>query len=123
MKNTLKFDFKQGEFVMENGDAVTVSGLDALRMWTEKCLRTQFGRYRLYKDNPYGANIEDLVIGRAYGSGFTAAELKREIETALLRNEDITAVTGIELSRERDTLSVDISLETVYGEESYTYDA
>ena len=50
------------------------------------------------------------------------SELKREIETALLRNEDITEVKSISLSRVKDLLTVEIALETVYGEETYIYD-
>ena len=107
---------------MENGKPVTVSGVDALKVWIEKILRTQLNRYEIYTDTGYGANIEDLVIGKGYSTAFVQSELKREIETALLRNEDITEIKSISLSREKDLLTVEIALETVYGEETYIYD-
>lgn len=122
MKDTFLYDFKACDFVMEDGNPVTVSGVDALKVWIEKILRTQLNRYEIYTDTGYGANIEDLVIGKGYSTAFVQSELKREIETALLRNEDITEIKSISLSREKDLLTVEIALETVYGEETYIYD-
>lgn len=122
MKDTFLYDFKACDFVMENGNPVKVSGVDALKVWIEKILRTQLNRYEIYTDTGYGANIEDLVIVKGYSTAFVQSELKREIETALLRNEDITDVKSISLSREKDLLTVEIALETVYGEETYIYD-
>ena len=122
MKDTFLYDFKACDFVMENGNPVTASGVDALKVWIEKILRTQLNRYAIYTDTGYGANIEDLVIGKGYSAAFVQSELKREIETALLRNEDITEVKSISLSREKDLLAVEIALETVYGEETYIFD-
>lgn len=122
MKDTFLYDFKACDFVMEDGDPVTASGIDALKVWIEKILRTQLNRYEIYTDTGYGANIEDLVIGKGYSTAFVQSELKREIETALLRNEDITDVKSISLSREKDLLTIEIALETVYGEETYIYD-
>ena len=122
MKDTFLYDFKVCDFVMEDGDPVTVSGVDALKVWIEKILRTQLNRYEIYKDTGYGANIEDLVIGKGYSTAFVQSELKREIETALLRNEDITEIKSMSLSRGKELLTVEIALETVYGEETYIYD-
>lgn len=122
MKDTFLYDFKTCDFVMENGKPVTVSSVDALNVWIEKILRTQLNRYEIYTDTGYGTNIEDLIIGKGYSTAFVQSELKREIETALLQNEDITEVKSISLSREKDLLTVEIALETVYGEETYIYD-
>lgn len=123
MNDTFKYDFSAGDFVLENGTPVVISGRDALKAWIEKCLRTPLNRYLIYKNKTYGANIEDLVIGNSYGAGFTAAELKREIENALLQNSDITAVTACDISRSGDLLNIDIVLDTVYGKEVYSYDS
>ena len=59
MKRTFQFDFKAGEFVMKNGVPIEVNGQEALKLWIEKCLRTQLGRYKIYENKIYGANIED----------------------------------------------------------------
>ncbi|MCC8168822.1 MAG: DUF2634 domain-containing protein [Oscillospiraceae bacterium] len=115
MKNTYKFDFKTGEFVMKNGSPAVLSGLDALKMWIEKCLRTQLGRYSIYNGTGYGANIEDLVIGNTYGIDFAESELQREIETALLKHDNINSLTDFSVTRSGDLLTVSFTLDTVYG--------
>ena len=89
MKKTFDFDFGNGEFVMKDGNPIILSGINALKLWIQKCIRTQLYRYSIYKDKQYGANIEDLVMGKSYNFDFAESELRREIETALLRNEDI----------------------------------
>lgn len=123
MKKTFKFDFKNNEFVIENGNPVTVSGVDALMVWIEKILRTPFGKHKIYRGTSYGTNIEDLVIGKSYGAVFTDSELKREINSALLQNEDILSVKNIAVNHNNSSvLSIEITLNTTYGEVSYAYD-
>jgi hypothetical protein len=115
MKKTFEFDFKKGDFNMINGRVVTLSGKAALQMWISKCLRTQYERYKMYSGKEYGANIEDLVIGNTYGIDFLSAELRREIETALLRHEDIYSMIDFSVKREAGGLNISFTLETCYG--------
>lgn len=122
MSVTFKYDFKNGDFVLSNGSPQKAEGKEALQVWIEKCLRTPANRYLIYKNQTYGANIEDLTIGKSYGRGFVESELKREIKNSLLLNDEITDVTDVKVSRERDKLYIDISIDTIYGTEVYTYD-
>ena len=124
MKNTYNFDFKQGEFVFEKGTAVVLTERNALMLWVEKAIRTQIDRYNMYSGKKYGAYIEDLVIGKSYGFDFVESEMKREIETALLRHEDILAVTGLSAVRSSSALNVTFTLKTIYGNitEEFAYD-
>ena len=80
------------------------------------------GRYKMYQNTDYDGSIDDLVIGKTYGIGFTESELKREIREALESHEDINAVTGFEVDRKHDILIINIHLSTVYGEEDIKYD-
>ena len=115
MKNTYNFDFKQGEFIM-SGDTITViTGIDALRLWIDKTIRTQLGRYSIYDGKNYGANIEDLIIGKSYGFDFVESELKREIETALLRHDDILSINNFTIQKNGTVLDITFTLKTVYG--------
>ena len=116
MKNTYNFDFKQGEFVFEKGTAVVLTERDALMLWSEKAIRTQIDRYEMYSGRKYGTYIEDLVIGKSYGFDFVESELKREVETALLRHEDIKAITSFSAVRSKTALNISFTLETTYGE-------
>ncbi len=124
MKKTFDFDFKAGEFRMKNGNPVVLSGIDALKLWIQKCIRTQLNRYSIYMGKQYGANIEDLVIGKSYNFDFAESELRREIETALLQNEDIQSMSSFSVKRAGSTLDISLTLITVYGKvsEVYTYD-
>lgn len=124
MKNTFDFDFVNGEFIMEKGKAVVLTGRDALRLWAEKAIRTQIDRYEMYIGKKYGAYIEDLVIGKSYNFDFVESELKREIETALLRHEDILTVTSFSAERSGTALNITFTLKTIYGNitEEYAYD-
>ena len=115
MKNTYNFDFKQGEFVMSGGDVAVLTGVDALMLWIDKTIRTQLGRYSIYDGKNYGANIEDLIIGKSYGFDFVESELKREIETALLRHEDILGMDKFSVVKRGTVLEVSFTLKTVYG--------
>ena len=125
MKKTFDFNFKSGEFNMKNGNPVVLEGVDALKLWIQKCIRTQLNRYSIYKGKQYGANIEDLVIGKSYGNGFAESELRREIEEALLRHEDILSLSDFSVSTTHKLMEVSFTLTTTYGElsEVYAYDA
>ncbi len=124
MKKTFDFDFKAGEFKMKNGNPVVLTGIDALKLWIQKCIRTQLNRYSIYKGRQYGANIEDLVIGKSYNFDFAESELRREIETALLQNEDIQSMSSFSVKKTGSTLNISLTLITVYGKvsEVYIYD-
>lgn len=124
MKKMIAFDFERGEFKLKNGAPVVLTGVEALKQWVQKCLRTQLGRYAIYDGTEYGANIEDLVIGNSYGFDFVESELRREIETALLRNEDIYSMSDFAITKRGSEMNVAFTLHTAYGEmtEEYEYD-
>lgn len=124
MKNTYNFDFKQGEFVMSGGAVSVLTGIDALRIWIDKTLRTQLDRYSIYDGKDYGANIEDLIIGKSYGFDFVESELKREIETALLKHDDILSLDSFSVVKNGTILNISFTLSTAYGKlnEEVTYD-
>ena len=121
MKKTFDFDFGNGEFVMKDGNPVILSGINALKLWIQKCMRTQLYIYSIYKDKQYGANIEDLVIGKSYNFDFAESELLREIETALLRNEDIYSMSGFSAKKVGAMLKISLTLNTADGESAEVY--
>ena len=123
MKKAYKFDFQKGEFVFENKDAVVLTGYDALKQWIEKCIRTQLNRYPMYKGTGYGANIEDLTIGHSYGFDFAESELRREIETVMLKHEDIYKMESFKAIKNGDVLKIEFTLTTKYGSVTEVYAA
>jgi hypothetical protein len=113
------FDFKTGEFKLADGKPVDVEGIDGLKIWIEKILRTEKYRYKIYEradKDEYGVVLEDLIVGNNFPTSFVEAEIKREISQALLRNPVIDALTNWKLSRERERLNISFKVNTVYGD-------
>ena len=108
------FDFDKGDFVVRDGKLVECDGIAAIKVWIEKIIRTEKYRYPIYSDTEYGCHLEDLIIGNNYTLEFIEAELRREIEEALLQNPQITNVTGFLLTRDKGSITV--SLEVHSGE-------
>ena len=111
---TYLFDFDKGDFVVRDGKLVECDGVEAIRVWIEKIIRTEKSRYSIYDGTEYGCHLEDLIIGNNYTVEFIEAELKREIEEALLQNPQISNVSGFQLVR--DANSITVTLEVYLGE-------
>lgn len=109
------FDFDTGDFVVRDGKLIKCDGMEAVRVWIEKSLRTEKGRYQIYEDTEYGCKLEDLLIGNNYPVSFIEAELKREIEEALLQNPQIIAVSNFSL--ERGVSFITVSMEVSVSDE------
>ena len=97
-KNYL-YDFEAGEFVLVDGKLVEVTGVESLKVWIEKTLMTQEGRFKIYEDTGYGTNYEDL-IGSSMPRAFIEAEIKRETTTPLLLNPNILAIENWTFERD-----------------------
>ncbi len=109
------FDFENGDFVVRDGKLIECDGIDAIKVWIEKILRTEKGRYQIYDNTEYGCHLEDLIIGNSYTAEFIEAELKREIEDALKQNLQITSVTNFNITR--NTNAITVTLEVVLNDE------
>ena len=109
------FDFDRGDFVVRDGKLVECDGIDSIKVWIEKILRTEKGRYTIYADTEYGCHLEDLIIGNSYTVEFIEAELKREIEDALKQNPQISSVTNFHITR--NTNAITVTLEVVLNDE------
>ena len=109
------FDFTTGDFVVRDGKLIECDGISAIKVWIEKILRTEKGRYPIYDNTEYCCHLEDLIIGNSYTAEFIEAELKREIEDALKQNSRITSVTNFKISRNKNAITV--TLEVVLNDE------
>lgn len=100
------FDFTTGDFVVRDGKIIKCDGIESIKVWIEKILRTEKGRYPIYDNTEYGCRLEDLIIGNSYTTEFIEAELKREIEDALKQNPRITSVTNFKITRNKNAITV-----------------
>ena len=104
------FDFTTGDFIVRDGKIIECDGIDAIKVWIEKILRTEKGRYPIYDNTEYGCHLEDLIIGNSYTAEFIEAELKREIEDALKQNPRITSVTNFNITRNKNAITVTLEV-------------
>jgi len=111
---TYLFDFDKDDFVIRDGKLVECDGIEAIRIWIEKIIRTEKYRYLIYEGTEYGCHLEDLIIGNNYTTEFIQAELKREIEEALLLNPHIKKINNFQITRGSNSLT--ISLEVYMGD-------
>lgn len=103
---TYLFDFNRGDFVLRDGKLVECDGIEAVKVWIEKIIRTEKNRYSIYVGTQYGCHLEDLIIGNNYTASFVESELKREIEEALLQNPMIISLSGFVLERDKGSITV-----------------
>ncbi len=111
-KKSFQYDFLVGDFVQRDGSVSSTEGLQAVKVWVEKVLRTEKNRYPIY--DKYGVSLLDLVNSN-YPQSFKEAEIKREIQEALYRNAEITSVENFSFQRERHRLVCYFTVRTIYG--------
>lgn len=113
------FDFKKSEFVTRNGSLVPVYGIDSLKVWIEKTLRTEQFRFAIYEGTEYGVQLENL-IGSNYPREFIEAEIKREVTEALTQHPHINAIENWRFERDGKLMRIwftVITPETTFDQE------
>lgn len=109
---TYEFDFDTGEI------GGFISGEDAIRQFIRKALVTPRFRCLIY-DDTYGSELEDL-IGQDISAALLGTELERIITEALIYDDRIIGVYDFEFEREADVLYASFTVETIYGEMSFS---
>lgn len=115
IKPSFLFDYNKGDFILENGKLVKVTGVQALKIWIEKVLRTELDRFKVYQDKSYGINLEGL-IGSQLPQAFVESELEREITETLTIHPMIDSITDFELQRESNLGLAVFSVNLVDGD-------
>jgi len=117
---SFQYDFQKGEFVLRDGKLVPVKDLAAIRVWIEKVLRTEKFRFKVYEQpagqDEYGVTIEDLIMGHDYPRAFLEAELRREINNALLRHPRIQSLSNWKIIKDNPYLDVELDVNLKDGE-------
>lgn len=111
------FDFNTGDFVLKDGKLVEVEGIEALKIWIQKILKTEKFKFKIYETgetNEYGVTLLDL-INKGYPTYFVQAEIQREITEALLMNPEINDISNFIFARETRGLAVTFTVDSIYG--------
>lgn len=114
IKPSFLYDFKAGDFILKNGKLVEVNGVEALRVWIEKTLRTEIGRFKVYNGTDYGTSLDDL-IGQNFPVSFFESEIQREINESLLKHPAIENLSTFELQKDKATLHVKFTVNLFSG--------
>lgn len=110
----VKWDFEKGEPVFRGGEPVVAEGAEAIKTWVWKALVTERARYEIYSWN-FGSEVENL-IGQPYTDELKRAEAVRYVREALEINPYITEVTAASVDFDNGVLTIDVTVDTVYGE-------
>lgn len=107
------FDFKKNQFIFKDGKLVEVEGVEVLKVWIEKTLRTEKFRFKAYDDVEYGVILEDLIVGHKYPRVFIDAEIKREITDALVRHPLIKSISDWKIEKDNPRAYISFKVNTV----------
>lgn len=109
------FDFSTGDFATVDGKLVKVDGIEAVKVWIEKVLRTERFKFKIYESTDYGISLSDFASGD-YPLDFTKIEIEREVRTALEQHPEIRSVSSFSFSREKRALVCSFTVDTKYGQ-------
>jgi hypothetical protein len=107
------FDFTAGDFVPHGQAPARVSGIDQLKVWAEKCLRTARYAHPVYGDD-YGVDDVDL-IGRPLTSDLIGM-YQLSVEAALLRHDRISDVKDFAYTAEPGSDVLEVTFTIVVDE-------
>lgn len=108
------WDFEKDEPILEKGDFKIIEKKEALKVWIYKCIKTNRYEHEIYSLE-YGTELSEL-IGQKYTKGLTESEASRFIKEALLINPYILEVNVKSANFNRDILSANVKVFTIYGE-------
>ncbi|OAT88275.1 DUF2634 domain-containing protein [Candidatus Arthromitus sp. SFB-turkey] len=110
--NSLKeiaLDFEKDEPIIKNNEFLIVEGIEALKVWVYKTIKTTRFKYLVYS-NAYGTSIKNFI-----GKVFTEEvkrDFKKEVVEALLINNYIESVSIIEYKLDYNKLFLSLKIET-----------
>ncbi|MFW2490963.1 DUF2634 domain-containing protein [Clostridium chromiireducens] len=110
------FDFELGDFVFLDGKPQIIEGEKALRIWIKKALKTEKYKYKIYEiiSDTYGIELNEYLHSE-YPTGVIYAGIQSSITDMLTKHPDITAVTGFEFTRDKQSLSISFIVSSIYG--------
>ncbi|SNR86151.1 Protein of unknown function [Anaerovirgula multivorans] len=113
------WDFKMGDFVLRDGKLVEVEGLDYIKIWIEKAIRTE-ANTSFYTN--YGSEHHSM-IGTVFDRDYVQSELERMVKETLLKNEAITGVSNFDFELDGELLTMNFDVSTIYGNAGVTINA
>lgn len=108
------WDFEKNDFQLKDGKFQVVEGIEALKIWIWKALKTSKYTYSIYSDN-YGQEL-DKLIGEGLSKSLAESEAKRLTLECLKDNEHILSIRSFSVDKSNDVLSITFTAITDCGE-------
>ncbi|WP_163854646.1 DUF2634 domain-containing protein [Paenibacillus elgii] len=108
------WNFETGEYLLHDGKMMVIEGNEALKVWIYKALRTDRYKHLAYSWN-FGHEFE-RIIGSTFSPSAIQSEMERYVKEALTVNPYIKDVFNIRTKIDGDTVNVECTVTTVYGE-------
>ena len=110
----VRWDFTEDEPIWRGGNPATVTGAEAVLVWSWNTINTSRYLHDVFTHN-YGQDLQSL-IGEAYGDDIRQSEAIRCIREALEINPYIKTVHQIDVTFEGSVLHLSFTAKTIYGE-------
>ncbi|EHJ00870.1 hypothetical protein CDLVIII_4357 [Clostridium sp. DL-VIII] len=108
------WDFEKNDFQLKDGKFQIVEGIEALKIWIWKALKTSKYTYLIYSDD-YGQEL-DKLIGKGLSKSLAESEAKRLTLECLKDNEHILSIRNFSVDKSNDVLSITFTAITDCGE-------
>lgn len=108
------WDFEKNDFQLKDGKFQVVEGIEALKIWIWKAIKTSRYTYPIYSDN-YGQEL-DKLIGEGLSKSLAESEAKRLTLECLKDNEHILSIRSFSVDKSNDVLSITFTAITDCGE-------
>jgi len=114
---SFNFDFVAGDFILKDGKVEELTGVESLKVWILKLIKTEKFKFKIYEtgaNDEYGITLMDLIHSDS-PYFFIKSEIQREITEGLLKNTEILSVEDFIFTREKRTLTVAFTVNSIYG--------
>ncbi|MFD2614503.1 DUF2634 domain-containing protein [Paenibacillus gansuensis] len=108
------WDFEKNDFKLKDGKLVELTGLDYIKIWIQKALRTKKDE-GIYAGTGYGSEHHSM-IGLNLHPDLSRSEYERMIQEALLQNDAIIAVENFTFTQEGSRMTAEFFVSSIYGE-------
>jgi len=110
------FDFEAGDFITSDGKITEIAGLEALKVWIIKVLKTDKNKYSIYDGTNYGTMSLKELVASDYPLPFIKSEVERIVNETLLKNATIKSLSNFVFERNKRTLKATFTVNTIYGQ-------
>jgi hypothetical protein len=110
---TFDWDFEAGDFKRTDGKLVELTGIDYLKVWINKALRT-IRNTLIYVGENYGSEHQSLIGGN-FKPDFLRSEMERTIREALLENDAISQVDNFTFAQSGARMEISFTVNSIFG--------